>query len=240
MTRGTLFLICDELIIKSIEFNGDMYPDGHGQEIIKCLEETETGGDFSDFIEKFNKENHGYKDVESLIFPLEKSRYINNGKVVMTDDNYFEDFFSDWTFWKNISKKAIKIKTIDSSKLITLLPNEQVAINFGGYERHYKSSLECAEIIKREEEEYKKEQEKRKSTIESKSLYYREGNSNKEYHMQVIKIGEGDSGYMVKFQFGRVGTKLREGDKTALPTTLPRALNVFNETLREKQRKGYR
>ena len=237
MTRGTLYLICNELIIESIQFNGDMYPSGHGQEVIKALEEIENANDFRIAVERFNKENHRYENVESLTSPEKRSYYMTGDKVVMTEDNYFEKFFADWTFWKNISDKTVKIKTKDSSKLITLLPNEQVAINYGHYEDHYKSSVECAEIIKREEEEYKKEQEKRAKTIEKKSLYFKSGTSDKEYHIQVVKEGEG---YVVNFQYGRRGSTLRVGDKTALPTTLSNAMRIFHEVLREKQRKGYR
>ena len=237
MTRGSLYLICNELIIESIEFNGDMYPDGHGQDVIKAFEDIETANDFRIAVEKFNKEKHGYTDISSLTRPIKRCDYMTGDKVVMTEENYFDKFFSDWTFWKNISDKTVKIKTKDSSKLITLLPNEQVAIRFGSYEGHYKTSVECAEIIKKEEEEYKAEQEKRASTIEKKSLYFKSGSSDKEYHVQVEKKGEG---FVVNFQYGRRGSALRKGEKTALPTTLAIALNIFHEVLREKQKKGYR
>jgi hypothetical protein len=58
--------------------------------------------------------------------------------VVMTDDNYFQFFFSDWTFWKNLTNEDVKIITIEKEEII-LKPNEQVAIKFGHFEGHYKN-----------------------------------------------------------------------------------------------------
>ena len=148
MTRGTAYLITDKQIVSTQEFNGDMYPDGHGEEMIKRLEKVKTTTDFKSTIKKFNENNHNYKDCK-LIFTEPKSKYANKNVVVMTDENYFNLFFSDWTFWKNISKEIIIIKTTDK-KAIELTPGSQVAINFGRFDRNYKSLKECKKLIKEE------------------------------------------------------------------------------------------
>lgn len=234
MTRGTLFLITDNLIIESIEFNGDMYPEGHGQHIISGLEKIENVADFKSFVEKFNKENHNYT-TDEVVFPRERDFY-GSKTIVMSDEEYFRKFGSDWTFWKNISDKSVTIKTREN-KNIVLKPSEQVAISFGHFDEHYKSSVECAELIKKQDEEYKIEEEKRLSTIEKQSLYFRNGASDKVYHIQTVKEG---SGYVVRFQYGRRGSNLKEGVKTNTPVSMEVALGVMNEIVREKIKKGYR
>lgn len=158
MTRGTFYLICDTLIIESIEFNGDMYPDGHGQKAIKLLEETENANDFRIGIETFNKENHNYQDVDALTYPRKKNSYFKSGKVLMTEQNYFKKFGSDWTFWKNISDETVIIRTKDK-KEIALEPMEQVALNYGESDRNFKNSDECQALIYQEEQERLKREE---------------------------------------------------------------------------------
>ena len=60
---------------------------------------------------------------------------MKNKTVEMTDENYFKKFFSDWTFWKNISNKEIRFKTRDNV-ILSLKPKEQIAINFGKSSEH--------------------------------------------------------------------------------------------------------
>ena len=152
MTRGTIFCLCNDLIIESIEFNGDLYPSHYGQDVIKFLEQIETANEFRLAVEKFNKEAHNYTDYD-LTFPRKKSFYMKDDNIIkMTKANYFKKFGSDWTFFKNISDNTIIIRTTER-KSIELKPMEQVAINFGHYEGNYRSSEECAEIIRKEEEE---------------------------------------------------------------------------------------
>ena len=55
MTRGSAFLIADEYMIESIEFNGDMYRDGLGQDMINMLEKTENVSQFKSGIEGNNR-----------------------------------------------------------------------------------------------------------------------------------------------------------------------------------------
>jgi bifunctional non-homologous end joining protein LigD len=54
-------------------------------------------------------------------------------------------------------------------------------------------------------------------TLQSASLHYREGNSDKEYHAAVEPRGEG---YIVTFAYGRRGNTLNTGTKTIHPVSL--------------------
>lgn len=77
-----------------------------------------------------------------------------------------------------------------------------------------------------------------KNTPPSQSiyLYYREGNSDKVYHVQ---LAEGEEGYVVNFQYGRRGSTLQIGTKTITPVTRYEAEKIFTELVAEKKAKGY-
>jgi len=68
------------------------------------------------------------------------------------------------------------------------------------------------------------------------SLFFKEGNSDKEYHIQLEQSGEG---YVVNFQYGRVGNALQTGTKTDCAVSLEAAEKIFNKLEKEKRAKGY-
>ena len=70
---------------------------------------------------------------------------------------------------------------------------------------------------------------------ESITLYYREGTSDKVYQ---AAIEEQDGGYVVNFAFGRRGSTLQTGAKTA-PVPYEQAKRVYDKLVREKIAKGY-
>jgi bifunctional non-homologous end joining protein LigD len=74
-------------------------------------------------------------------------------------------------------------------------------------------------------------------TIQSTSLYFREGNSDKEYHTAIEPSGEG---YIVTFAYGRRGNTLTTGTKTPTIVTLEQATAIHAKLIREKTAKGYR
>jgi bifunctional non-homologous end joining protein LigD len=74
-------------------------------------------------------------------------------------------------------------------------------------------------------------------TIQSTSLYFREGNSDKEYHAAIEPEGEG---YIVTFAYGRRGSNLSTGTKTPHIVTLEQATTIHAKLIREKSAKGYR
>jgi bifunctional non-homologous end joining protein LigD len=73
-------------------------------------------------------------------------------------------------------------------------------------------------------------------TIQSASLHFREGNSDKEYHAAIEPSGEG---YIVTFAYGRRGNTLTSGTKTTYPTSLHEATKVFDKLITSKLAKGY-
>lgn len=72
--------------------------------------------------------------------------------------------------------------------------------------------------------------------MESITLYYREGSSDKVYQ---TSIQSESSGYMVHFAYGRRGSTLTTGTKTQTPVDYPQAKILFDKLVREKIAKGY-
>lgn len=68
------------------------------------------------------------------------------------------------------------------------------------------------------------------------SLFFQQGTSDKEYHLQVQRAGPG---YVVNFQFGRRGKHLQTGSKTPQPVSQAEALEIRDSVLQEKLNKGY-
>ncbi len=68
------------------------------------------------------------------------------------------------------------------------------------------------------------------------SLYYKGGSSDKVYQIQTVPEGDG---FVVNFQYGRQGSTLQSGTKTAKPVEEAEAIKIFDKLVREKQAKGY-
>lgn len=68
------------------------------------------------------------------------------------------------------------------------------------------------------------------------SLYFQEGSSDKEYHIQ---LRPKDGGFVVNFQYGPRGRVTNVGTKTVDPVSYDVAVKAFNKLLNEKTRKGY-
>lgn len=73
-------------------------------------------------------------------------------------------------------------------------------------------------------------------SIQNVSLFYKDARSDKEYHVQIEQV---DAGYVVNFQYGRRGSSLQSGTKTAKPVTMGKAISVYEALVREKVGKGY-
>jgi bifunctional non-homologous end joining protein LigD len=72
--------------------------------------------------------------------------------------------------------------------------------------------------------------------LEKTSLYYRDNSSDKVYHAQ---IEEQAGRYVVNFQYGRRGSTLQAGTKTAVPVDYAKAVKIFEKLVQEKKAKGY-
>ena len=139
-TRGTAFLVTDNYILETLEFNGDMYRDGYGQEMVNILYDVKNVNEFKEGIDSFNKQSHDYQGFDLSTLRV-RGNYIEENTrgediVKMTDENYFDIYFSDWTFWKNLSSKDITFKTREGASIL-LKKGEIVAICFGKSAAHY-------------------------------------------------------------------------------------------------------
>ncbi|MFA5711730.1 WGR domain-containing protein [Mycolicibacterium sp.] len=68
------------------------------------------------------------------------------------------------------------------------------------------------------------------------SLYFRQGNSDKEYH---ARLESQDDGFVVNFAYGRRGSSLTTGTKTSSPVEYAKAVAIFDKLVQGKQSKGY-
>jgi len=73
-------------------------------------------------------------------------------------------------------------------------------------------------------------------TLQSASLHFREGSSDKVYHAAIEPRGEG---YLVTFSYGRRGNTLNTGTKTTRPVALEKAERIFDKLVASKLAKGY-
>lgn len=73
--------------------------------------------------------------------------------------------------------------------------------------------------------------------LESTTLYFREGASDKVYQARIVK--EPGDRFRVTFAYGRRGGTLATGSKTPQPVGLDDARTIFQKLVREKQAKGY-
>lgn len=74
--------------------------------------------------------------------------------------------------------------------------------------------------------------------IKRTTLLYQEGTSDKIYEVDLCQTGA--DRYVVNFRYGRRGSKLKEGVKTAEPVALDQAQQVFDKLVSSKTKKGYR
>lgn len=158
MTRGTLYYIClakNEMmkVIRSCEFNGDMYPEGHGNDVMNALSNIDVGQpeEFKRFVKKFDKENFNYQAEKGGYFRFYDDKKVSflissrneNGITAIINglaefsfkrksDNQLvtlDWFSSDWEFFKNGSPTTVYILTKDL-QIVTLEPNDIAALPF--------------------------------------------------------------------------------------------------------------
>ncbi len=72
--------------------------------------------------------------------------------------------------------------------------------------------------------------------LPSARLFYRDGSSDKVYHANINAV---QGGYTVTFAYGRRGSAMTSGTKTAAPVTWEKARLIYDKLLAEKTGKGY-
>jgi bifunctional non-homologous end joining protein LigD len=76
----------------------------------------------------------------------------------------------------------------------------------------------------------------RPNQTEKVTLYFRQGSSDKVYQAALEPSGPG---YLVSFAYGRRGSTLQTGTKTAQPVGYDEAKKIFDKLISEKTAKGY-
>lgn len=124
MTRGRIAIITPEgTILTSTEFNGDMDYTGHGQELYDNLECVETVEEYETLVREFNDENFRYEDIET---------YECDDSYLDMKNDYFDKWFSDYVYIKNLSEKPVVFTDANGKK--TRLDTETTAVfSFGEF-----------------------------------------------------------------------------------------------------------
>lgn len=73
--------------------------------------------------------------------------------------------------------------------------------------------------------------------IQQANLFFQDGRSDKVYEVDLCEVGDGQ--YVVNFRYGRRGSTLRDGTKTAAPVSLDQAQSIFDNLVESKTSKGY-
>jgi hypothetical protein len=131
MTRGTLYYISNDGVASSTEFNGDMYREGHGDQVLAGLSYDVTDfNSFVAFVNAFNAENFEYE--EELIYDASKYMFDNEDQTLIDFRNeYFNRFGSDYIFIKNDSDRDITIIDKDNSKEFIIESGKTKRLNYG-------------------------------------------------------------------------------------------------------------
>lgn len=73
--------------------------------------------------------------------------------------------------------------------------------------------------------------------LDTISLYYKEGTSDKEYHLAVL--GNDESGWQVQYRYGRRGSALKTAFKNKVPTDYVTAKSLYTDMLKKQLAQGY-
>src|SRR5581483_2864358 len=68
-------------------------------------------------------------------------------------------------------------------------------------------------------------------------LHFKQGASDKVYEVDLCEVGAGR--YVVNFRYGRRGSALKEGTKTAAPVSLTEADKIYSKLVAAKTKEGY-
>ncbi|MCB1052030.1 MAG: hypothetical protein KDC71_15635, partial [Acidobacteria bacterium] len=73
--------------------------------------------------------------------------------------------------------------------------------------------------------------------IAQTKLFFKQGSSDKVYEVDLCEVSDGK--FVVNFRYGRRGSNLKDGSKTALPVVFERAEAIYNDLIAEKKKGGY-
>lgn len=130
MTRGTAILLMSRYALTSIEFNGDMYPDGYGDDFMNKLSKVNNEDEFDNFISDFNDLNFQY-DENSFSYAHPNEALLNKDNILDLY-NFSSAINSDWIFFKNLSGATVKFVAEVNGKMefIDVENNETIRFNY--------------------------------------------------------------------------------------------------------------
>ncbi len=125
MTRGRIAVVLpDGNLLSSVEFNGNMYLSYFGNDVVEELNSIENEEEFRAYVERFNEEYFRY-DYNSLFHEYD------DGYFDMQTD-YFDKWFSDYIYIKNLSDKPI-VFTDKQGRKIQIDEDTVAAFYFGDF-----------------------------------------------------------------------------------------------------------
>lgn len=128
MTRGKLAIVANNRhLFCSVEFNGDMYIEGNGEEAMNALDEVNEAGDFNEAVKSFNEVAFNYEDRE-LVFDMSEWY---DAMLDMSHD-YFDNWFSDYVYLRNVSDETITV-TDANDAAVEVAPLTTAVFNFGRF-----------------------------------------------------------------------------------------------------------
>lgn len=123
-TRWKAVLVSEWRILVSTEFNGDMYPDWLGDEMLWLLRnDVFDKKTFESEIKRFNSEYHKYE--ERLVWSPYKDTPQKRAELFTLDEGYIDKWFSDYLFVKNMTDEPLILKTWRNENL---KPSDDVSI----------------------------------------------------------------------------------------------------------------
>lgn len=153
MTRGKMILINkDKFSEKNVmnitcEFNGDMYLSWFGKVVIANLEKVSNYVEFRKFVDYFDSMFFKYQETDDGYYGIYKEEIKDN--CINVCDDYFDNWFSDYLYFKNVCGEDINIlcEIEDKKETITIKNGEIKAFHFGELVDYKK---ELIEILKGE------------------------------------------------------------------------------------------
>lgn len=129
MTRGTAYALFTDGVFSSIEFNGDMYPDGNGDMFMEILSDVTCKEEFESAMSFFNDTVFRYEEDN---FTFEEENLLSKDNIIDMRKEKYGLFFSDWIFIKNNMGEDIMVVTKESKEVI-IPDGEYARFNFRTY-----------------------------------------------------------------------------------------------------------
>lgn len=134
-TRGTGYLLMEKKVVCTTEFNGDMYPEGHGDYFFTTIAESVEEIEFRTKVSYFNNRHFGYDQTE-LFHEIENLSFydvLTREKLIIDFTNkYFERFFSDWVFFKNLTGFPVLFLTRgETIQEVEVKHGDSIRFNYG-------------------------------------------------------------------------------------------------------------